>query len=62
MTTQNLGDNLIPKRVNTGSPHNFLDHDRMIRNAMMQYEQDKISNGYAKFSDVIEKIRGKLIR
>lgn len=62
VTTGDLSGNSIPKRLNIGSKKtiNHLDNDKLTKLALMQFEKDKEENGYAKYSEVLEKIRSKM--
>jgi hypothetical protein len=62
VTTGDLSRNSIPKRLNIGSKKtvNHLDNDKLTKLALMQFEKDKEEKGYAKYSDVLEKIRSKM--
>lgn len=61
VTTQNLSGREIPKRLPIGSkkPISHLNNDKMVKMALMQFEKDKQENGYAKYKDVLDKIKAK---
>lgn len=60
-TTGNLSKNSIPKRLKIGSetPTRFLDNDKMVKMALVQFEKEKEEKGYAKYKDVLDKIRAQ---
>ncbi len=60
VTTANLGDNLIPKRMNIGGiNHLTRERNKVLKNAMIEFEKEKQKNGYARFKDVLDKIQEK---
>ena len=61
VTTANLSGQENPKRLNIGSkkPISHLDNDKMIKMALMQFEKDKQENGYARYKDILDKIKAK---
>lgn len=62
VTTGDLSGAEIPKRLNIGSkkPVNHLDNDKLTKLALMQFEQEKQDKGYARYSDVLKKVRQKM--
>lgn len=62
VTTANLSGREIPKRLNIGSrkPINHLDNDKMVKMALMQFEKEKEEKGYARYSDVLDKIKSSM--
>ena len=61
VTTANLSGQENPKRLNIGSkkPISHLDNDKMVKMALMQFEKDKQENGYARYKDILDKIKAK---
>ena len=61
VTTANLSGQENPKRLNIGSKKtiNHLDNDKMVKMALMQFEKDKQENGYARYKDILDKIKAK---
>lgn len=63
VTTGDLSGAEIPKRLDIGSkkkPINHLDNDKLTKLALMQFEQEKQEKGYARYSDVLKKVRQKM--
>lgn len=61
VTTKNLSGRENPKRLNIGSkkPISHLDNDKMVKMALMQFEKEKEEKGYARYNDILERIRSK---
>lgn len=61
MTTGNIGDNRIPKRMNVGAPHNFLEKDKLVKKALMKFEKtEKTKEDKDRLADTIHKIMNKM--
>lgn len=61
VTTQNLSDLSLPKRMNVGHiNHLKRDRNKIMKQAMIEFEKEKQTNGYARFKDVLDKVQGKM--
>ncbi len=62
VTTQNLGDNLIPRRMNIGDNNHLRKENEIMRKALLSFAEESSKNkenNSVYFDEVFNKVKSK---